>query len=140
MTAVQKIKDQGLYIFVSNTDNGIECALRKFANDTKWCGAVDTLEGKDAVQRELDKLERWANTNIMKFNKVKHKVLHMGYGNSRHTCRLDEVTESSQTEKDLGEMVDEKSQHGLTMCAHSPENQTKSWAAPQRVWLAGWRR
>ncbi|KAF4797054.1 hypothetical protein TURU_077945 [Turdus rufiventris] len=36
-------------IFVSNMDSGIEGTLRKFANDTELCAAVDILEGRDAI-------------------------------------------------------------------------------------------
>ncbi|GAB0176905.1 hypothetical protein GRJ2_000155700 [Grus japonensis] len=68
-------------IFVGDMDSGIECIFSESANNTKLCGVVNTLEGRDAIQRDLDRLERWAHENLMKFNKAKCKVLHMGQGN-----------------------------------------------------------
>ena len=38
-------------ILMSDMDSGIKCTLSKFANDTKLCGVVNMLEGRDAIQR-----------------------------------------------------------------------------------------
>lgn len=47
-------------IFLHDTDRGIECTLSNVADDTKQCDAVDLLEGADPIQRDTDRLKRWA--------------------------------------------------------------------------------
>lgn len=36
----------------------------------------DKLERKEAIQRDLEQLKRWAHANLRKFSKAKCKILH----------------------------------------------------------------
>ena len=54
----------------------------------KLIGVADIPKGCAAIQRELNRLEGWAERNLMKFNKGKCRVLHLGRNNSKHHYRL----------------------------------------------------
>ncbi|GAB0207475.1 mitochondrial enolase superfamily member 1 [Grus japonensis] len=69
--------DTPKYIFgtklPTSLDSGKDCTLSKFTNDAKLGGVTDTPEGFAAIQKDLNRLEKWTDRNFMKFNKGKFK-------------------------------------------------------------------
>jgi len=96
-------------ICIKDLDDGAEYTLSKFADDTKLGGVADTPESHAVTQRNLERLEKWADRNFIKVNKGKCNVLHPGKKNPRHQHVLMATQlESSFAEKDQGILVDTK--------------------------------
>ncbi|KAJ7417035.1 rna-directed dna polymerase from mobile element jockey-like [Pitangus sulphuratus] len=96
-------------IFINVFNAGLEGIPSKFDDDAKLGGAVDSLKGREALQRDLGKLEDWTITSHMKINKGKCQILHLELGNPGCLYRLEnEMMESSSMERHLGVLVDGK--------------------------------
>ncbi|KAK4826195.1 hypothetical protein QYF61_006139 [Mycteria americana] len=101
-------------IFINDLGDGAECILIKFADNTNLEEAADTPEGRAAIQRDLDSLEKWAEWNLTKFSKKKCKVLHLGRNNPRYTYML--VTKELESREGRWFPSRQQADHNSVMC------------------------
>lgn len=71
----------------SNPKEKVECMFTILQMMPNWGAAVCTCEGRTDTQRDLDRLEKWADGDPIKFNKDKCKVLPLGRPNALHWYR-----------------------------------------------------
>lgn len=71
--------DTGLSLTISDSGHGTETSFSKLMDNLKLGRIVNTLEGRAALQKDLDKFQEWAEANFMKFNRSKSKVLYLGW-------------------------------------------------------------
>jgi len=88
-------------IFINDLDDVSEYTLSKSA---------EVIDALDDIQRDLERLRKWAERNPMKFNKVKCQALLLWRNNILHQSRQLGVNhlESSFSEKALMILVDRK--------------------------------
>ncbi|PKU42310.1 reverse hypothetical protein [Limosa lapponica baueri] len=94
-------------ISINDLDDGTECTINKFTDDVKLGGVTDKPESRVVIQRSLDRLEKWANGNLIKFNKL--EVLHMRKNKPIHQYMVGATQlKSSLAEKHLRVLVNTK--------------------------------
>jgi len=68
--------------------------------------------------------KQWAKVNLMRFNKSKCKVLHLGQDSPHYQYKLEaEKIEHSPVEKDLGGTSGGEAGNEPSMCPCNPESQ-----------------
>jgi len=83
----------------NDINSGIECTFSKFVDDTKVCGQHTRGTRYHPDRPRL--VEQCVQENLMRFNKSKCKVLHLGHINLHYPYKLgDERIEHSPAEKD----------------------------------------
>ncbi|PKU36136.1 rna-directed dna polymerase from mobile element jockey- hypothetical protein [Limosa lapponica baueri] len=69
-------------IFINDLDDEAGwCTLSMLADDSKLGGVAHMPVGYDAMQRDLNRLKKWAGRNLIKFNKENCKILYLERSN-----------------------------------------------------------
>jgi hypothetical protein len=105
--------------FINDLPNVIHTMVHIFADDTKVYNSVDSQSGSSDLQEDLNRLQEWSDTWLLKFNAAKCKVMHLGSRNPKVEYTMSEggsvkTLGVTEVEKDLGVHVDNQlkfSQH-----------------------------
>src|SRR6218665_3233108 len=97
-------------IYVNELPDIIESSVRMFADDTKPWRKIQNEEDEQILQQDLDRLENWSETWLLKFNASKCKVMQIGRKRNvnyhlRSGMDIVNLTET-EMEKDLGVWID----------------------------------
>lgn len=65
-------------ILIKDLEDGIECILSKAVYGTNLGGGADALVGKAAIDRDLERLNKWPVRKSVK-SRCKLEVLHLGW-------------------------------------------------------------
>uniref|UniRef100_K7F0K2 Reverse transcriptase domain-containing protein n=1 Tax=Pelodiscus sinensis TaxID=13735 RepID=K7F0K2_PELSI len=68
-------------LFIADFGTKSGSVLIKFADDTKLGAIANSEKDRDIIQEDLDDLVNWSDSNRMKFNSEKCKVMHLGINN-----------------------------------------------------------
>ena len=95
-------------IYINDLPEGVDGFLNMFADDAKIVKKVSGVNSCRELQQDLDKLQEWSDTWLMKFNAEKCRVMKMGRSRRRPVFEYSlggvQLSES-QCEKDLGVCV-----------------------------------
>ena len=102
-------------IYINDLPRVCKSSVKLFADDTKIFTRSDVEGATETLQKDLDRLQVWADTWLMKFHPEKCHVLKIGNkkSDSKYTMSSKDVDsrvclDESSYEKDLGVYVDNK--------------------------------
>ena len=100
-------------IYINELPKIVKSTIYLFADDTKIFRSINSPEDTKILQEDLDKLQEWSNTWLLKFhpNKCKRMTIGTQTENTKFTYTLDQGStihqlENVDHEKDIGVIID----------------------------------
>lgn len=90
-----------LNIFINDLENGTDGTISRFTKDIKLGEVANRPSVCVVIQRDLNRMKKWVNRNVIKFNEGKCKVLPLERNNPRQQDSL----MCNQLERSLSEKV-----------------------------------
>lgn len=95
-------------IYINDLPDVVDNMVKLFADDTKLYANVNSEDDRDSLQNDMDKLIEWSDIWLLKFNKSKCKHIHIGQETGMKYNMAEENITTSDCEKDLGVLIDNK--------------------------------
>jgi hypothetical protein len=115
--------------FINDLPGSLISLCLLFADDLKVYRSIETNNDSILLQRDLDYILYWANSNGLSLNKSKCKVLHLGHNNikKKYYLGLDLLQPVSEI-RDLGIIVDSKLKfHSQALAAAAKARRTGNY-------------
>lgn len=96
--------------------DGSENSFSKFADNTGLKEVTDKPEGHAAIQRDLDRVEKWDDRNLIIFNKEKYQDVALQRSNPRQSY----IVEASLLEstEEPGDHWEHQAEHKTAVCLY----------------------
>ena len=113
-------------IYINDLPENVQSEVKMFADDTKVFRHMRNPVDQEKMQADLDSLQKWSETWLLRFNASKCKRMHMGGTNQGTDYNLGgEVIPHDTEEKDLGVIITEDGKSSSQCAAAASKAMTK---------------
>jgi len=94
-------------VYINDLPEVVSNIVKLFADDTKIYRVISSPEDSDSLQTDIDSLQDWSSTWLLKFNASKCKCMNLGKNNDKHQYAMgSKAIENVKNEKDVGVSFD----------------------------------
>ena len=112
-------------IYINDLPENVQSEVKMFADDTNVFRHMRNPVDQENMQADLDSLQKWSATWLLRFNASKYKRMRMGGTNQGTDYNLGEVIPHGTEEKGLGVIITEDGKSSRQCAAAASKAMTK---------------